>query len=415
MEDSSCDDSLQKDSPSSTRALAQTPLKEAYAVLALYCTGEQPADILAAKEACDIIQAHILTRMKEAGIMIAPSSLQTGLDTRYAKVQHGDCGSGTDSAGLQNGHHYENKRRRADDDNPHRFKVVSVRACLVCGGPRGTDDGSDGHCQSCYTALWRDAKRVVERGVKQKRSIALTGDRRLDLELFTREAASVGKACNTYNCGPEKYHHSLSEQSRCTRCRTKAAIRLLPELSHRLLEKSCAALLKDTQRKAALYGMLHSPAVDRSRADSGAESIRSEPVDTPRVTSAAHMHAGLGSAVTHAPVHSTASQPVTTAVSFPGFPSSSPPGPMQLMFNPYTGQYMHPFQAQGVNNPYFLPYPSPSAFGGALLAGQMNPLLGTSASGATDFAKAAAVSKAELDSALEVMREALAHSPVKTA
>lgn len=354
-----------------------------------YCFGRlsDPVEVI---KACDFIKAHVLKHhlrgSTEADLSQsampanprAPEPPSNFVHDLPPARQHGSR-RGAFGAPGDAGFTAPLKRAATDSDNPHRNKVVSVRACLVCGGPRGTDDGSDGHCQSCYTALWRDAKRVVERGVRQKRSVVLTGDRQKDLDLFMREAASVGKACGSYNCPPEKYHHSISEAERCTRCRTKAAIRLLPDLSYRLLEKSCAAIIKDAHRKAALYGLYTpgltqpatkgdassdhepSPGERRSRTSVPTQNVDDDGSPSTAIAQPSKMNVTISEAVlgyvplSHPPVPppltrsllppgpnglSASTMASTVAVSGPGgLPSHHPFG---LMFNPYTGQQFGP-------------------------------------------------------------------------
>jgi hypothetical protein len=52
----------------------------------------------------------------------------------------------------------------------------------------------------------------------------------------------VGKPCvrTDGSCTPADYHYSTPRIRRCTRCRTKAAIELFPEVAYRLLSKGAA-------------------------------------------------------------------------------------------------------------------------------------------------------------------------------
>ena len=57
--------------------------------------------------------------------------------------------------------------------------------------------------------------------------------------LLSLGLSQVGKPClrKDGNCGPENFHHTKPRDFRCTRCRTKAAIGLLPDVALRLFCK----------------------------------------------------------------------------------------------------------------------------------------------------------------------------------
>lgn len=65
-------------------------------------------------------------------------------------------------------------------------------SCLVCGGVR---HGDHAHCQSCYSALWKDARRVVEVCARRLSRNWFTGNPVTDLATF-----QTGYACAMYSC-----------------------------------------------------------------------------------------------------------------------------------------------------------------------------------------------------------------------
>eukprot|EP00047_Mylnosiga_fluctuans_P017401 m.61122 g.61122 ORF g.61122 m.61122 type:complete len:616 (+) comp7061_c0_seq2:1104-2951(+) len=112
---------------------------------------------------------------------------------------------------------------------------VGLETCPVCFNftrTRRDVRNVDGHCHACYTLLWRDASRIA----KGRTPPTVTGDITADLQTFLEESQHVGRRCrNLHTCEAI----ARSNPPACTRCRTARAIRLLPDLAHRLF---CAAV-----------------------------------------------------------------------------------------------------------------------------------------------------------------------------
>jgi hypothetical protein len=72
------------------------------------------------------------------------------------------------------------------------FKCFLMKniAVLVHSGHIRRDD----NCAVCYTALWRDARRVVARVTKNGKSHFFTGDMTTDLDKFSRGTIQRGWA-----------------------------------------------------------------------------------------------------------------------------------------------------------------------------------------------------------------------------
>lgn len=126
---------------------------------------------------------------------------------------------------------------------------LALIACRICQEPIRRSVSSiraDACCHICYTGLWRDAIRVAA-ALKRHRSLSVPGTSMgVVLDLFKHEMTQVGKPCvrTDGSCVPSDYHYSTPRIRRCTRCRTKAAIELFPEVAYRLLSKAHQSLLK---------------------------------------------------------------------------------------------------------------------------------------------------------------------------
>lgn len=197
----------------------------------------------------------------------------TTAPTSNASVSNNNNNNNNTSSTDESRHHSSafTKRRPAPEEEDHEYAASdevdatsphgggdSARGpstngegrCRVCQRITGDAHGQprDENCAVCYTALWRDARRVVARVSKAGRMHIFTGERCSDLEKFSHEAESVGRPCLTSrnSCPPEAYRCTQPGTLICTRCRTKASVRLCPELSFRLLESALQTHNKST-------------------------------------------------------------------------------------------------------------------------------------------------------------------------
>jgi len=124
--------------------------------------------------------------------------------------------------------------------------------CVVCGA---SQHGPHRYCTACYGALWKDAQRVVD--ICARRSTNrhwFTGQREQDLLTFEAEASSVGRQClSGQTCPPSAYSSQAAPNTRCTRCRTRACIRLMPDLAFRLLKSAYETAMRNAMALADVY------------------------------------------------------------------------------------------------------------------------------------------------------------------
>lgn len=214
--------------------------------------------------------------------------------------------------------------------------------CRVCQRYIGENHGQprDENCAVCYTALWRDARRVVTRVSKGSRLEIFTGDRSTDLEKFSHEAESVGRPCLTSRnaCPASAYRSTQPGALICTRCRTKASIRLCPDLAFRLLESAL-----QTHSKAAAAAIPTSPVAKRSR--TATASLQPAAV-TPPAQRERYEHTALP---TPAPTPTRPPAPAPAAAAVPG--PSLQPSPLPAAARPlpyYAGYPYAPYMMPGL-------------------------------------------------------------------
>eukprot|EP00047_Mylnosiga_fluctuans_P001625 m.221170 g.221170 ORF g.221170 m.221170 type:complete len:446 (-) comp10532_c0_seq1:312-1649(-) len=290
----------------------------------------------------------------------------------------------------------------------------SQELCRVCNdviGEAKSDSARKKHpadcCTNCYMGLWRDVQRVLQR--RPRVDLSNPTQAPMSLEEFAKEALNVGKSCLRLKPGgecplraqdliaimdarrAENTKASLQlRMERCTRCRTQATVRIMPNLTLRLLSKASRAKMEGSGSSAAGAKREHESASDLSHLR---EKI-SRTASTSRQTAAPHPLPGgggaqnvrhgwqvppmfLGSALGNGNMRLV---PATAAPNYNAWPMTTFPS-MQRMVGPSGAYGIMPADSSGAYyNPMGLPWAFAPGYGATISQAPSGPASSSSAS-----------------------------------